>query len=245
MFAKYIIRLDDIAENMNNSNFFLLKDIFIKNNIQPLIGVIPNNQDEELLRYPKSEFDFWQEIRELQRLGWNIAVHGYNHKFETNSSGILGINKRSEFAGLALEKQNEKIIKAIKVFNENKINIDAFMAPAHSYDINTLRCLFDNQINSITDGYGIFPYKKEGIVFVPQLFSKPRKMPFGIYTFCFHPNDMTIDQINELDIFIKRNRNNIITFNNVINKYNNSMYKIVINSLIEKLVKSYRIYRAR
>ena len=75
--AKYIFRLDDIAENMNWDNYFLLKDIFESYNVKPIIGVIPNNRDPELLEYPKGDINFWEEIRDLQKKGWAIALHGY------------------------------------------------------------------------------------------------------------------------------------------------------------------------
>lgn len=66
MGVKYIFRLDDIAENMNWTNFFLLKEIFSSYGVKPIIGVIPYNEDVELLNYPKCEFNFWEEIRNLQ-----------------------------------------------------------------------------------------------------------------------------------------------------------------------------------
>ena len=50
-----LIRLDDIAENMNWELMDKCEILFDKYNIKPLLGVIPNNQDPELLKYPKNE----------------------------------------------------------------------------------------------------------------------------------------------------------------------------------------------
>ncbi|NLY44369.1 MAG: DUF2334 domain-containing protein, partial [Tissierella sp.] len=212
MVAKYIFRLDDIAENMNWDNYFLLKDIFNNYGVKPIIGVIPNNEDTELLKYPKCNFDFWEEIRNLQKDGWSIALHGYNHKYLTSDSGILDINDRSEFAGVTYSMQNKKILAGKQIFNQNGIRIDAFMAPAHSFDEITLKVLVDNDIKTITDGYTFYPYYYKNILFVPQLLSTPRKMPFGIYTWCLHSNTMSSESIGIVEKFIKENQRDVISF---------------------------------
>lgn len=212
MGAKYVFRLDDIAENMNWNNYFLLKEIFVKHSIKPIVGVIPNNEDEELLSLPKCPFDFWEEIRNLQNDGWSIALHGFNHKYITSNSGIFGINKSSEFAGVPYDMQNEKIQKGKLIFEQHGLRIDAFMAPAHSLDRTTLKVLKNNNICTITDGFCLYPYYYKEILFVPQLLSTPRKMPFGIYTWCLHPNNMNEGGIRDIDNFIKDNKDDIISF---------------------------------
>lgn len=240
MSAKYIFRLDDISENMNWDNFFCLEKIFDKYRIKPVIGVIPKNEDEELLKYPKCEFDFWEKIRELQnKKGWSVALHGYNHKYLTNDAGILNINNRSEFAGVPYKIQNKKIATGKEIFKKNKITIDAFMAPAHSFDHNTLKALENNDIGIITDGYTLYPYYYRNILFVPQLFSTPRKMLFGVFTWCLHPNVMKSKGIKRVERFIEENKENIISFsdskkyvtNSYLNKAVGDLNKIVLNKL--------------
>lgn len=44
----------------------------------------------------------------LEKKGWIIALHGYEHVFETTSGGINPVNNKSEFAGVNLEKQKKK-----------------------------------------------------------------------------------------------------------------------------------------
>jgi predicted deacetylase len=213
MRARYIFRLDDVCENMNWDNYYLVRSIFLDNDIRPIIGVIPENKDETLLKYPRCNFNFWDEIYWLQNSkGWSVALHGYNHVYVSKDSGLLGINNKSEFAGLSKEQQESKIKKGLEIFNDKKIRIDAFMAPAHSFDKITIECLKNNGINVVTDGYSLYPYYEDGILFVPQLFSRPRRMPFGIYTWCLHTNTMSEESIKELDKFIKLNRDNVISF---------------------------------
>ena len=53
-----LIRIDDIAENMNWPLMKRCEALFDKYNIKPLLGVISNNKDPELQSYPKNE-SFW------------------------------------------------------------------------------------------------------------------------------------------------------------------------------------------
>ena len=76
-----ILRLDDIAPNMNWKMMNKVKNLFNKYNLKPIIGVIPNNEDIELKSYPECNFKFWDEIKNLQNQGWEIAMHGYRHLY--------------------------------------------------------------------------------------------------------------------------------------------------------------------
>ena len=50
-----LIRLDDVAENMSWDLMKKLELLFDKYQIKPVLGVIPENKDEELLNYPKKD----------------------------------------------------------------------------------------------------------------------------------------------------------------------------------------------
>ena len=50
-----LIRLDDIAENMNWDLMEKSEILFDEYKIKPVLGVIPNNQDQNLLSYPKKK----------------------------------------------------------------------------------------------------------------------------------------------------------------------------------------------
>ena len=49
----YLIRMDDIAENMKWELMDEIEILFDKFGIKPVMGVIPYNKDPELLSYPK------------------------------------------------------------------------------------------------------------------------------------------------------------------------------------------------
>ena len=217
----FIFRLDDISWDMNFKNFSLVRDIFIKYDIKPLIGVIPNNKDEKLKSqtggFGISEKVFWKEIYNLQnQYDWNVAIHGYDHIYVTNDSGILGINKRSEFAGLPFEIQSKKINMAKGVFKKHMIKSNIFMAPAHSFDWNTIKALKHNNINIITDGQCFFPYLRKGVWFVPQIRSWMKIKGYGYDTVCFHINNFTENDFINLENFLKENKQYCVSFSDVL-----------------------------
>ena len=76
-----LIRLDDIAENMNWDLMDKSELLFEKYKIKPILGVIPNNKDNELLSYPKKN-DFWEKVRSWKNKGWEIAMHGSTHVYD-------------------------------------------------------------------------------------------------------------------------------------------------------------------
>ena len=63
-----LIRFDDICPTMDYSQFKKATDLLDKYNVHPLIGVIPECQDEELL-IEEYHSDFWNYIKELEKKG--------------------------------------------------------------------------------------------------------------------------------------------------------------------------------
>ena len=139
---KIAIRLDDITPDMDWGRFLAFKEILDGCGIKPLIGVVPDNRDENLHR-AKAAGDFWEYIKELQENGWCVALHGYKHIYTTKKGGLFPLNRFSEFAGVPFDRQKEMLFEAAEIFEKNGIRTDIFMAPAHSYDRNTLKALKD------------------------------------------------------------------------------------------------------
>jgi hypothetical protein len=107
-------------------------------------------------------------------------------------AGILGLNKRSEFAGLGYEEQEEKLRKGLDIFQREGVRADAWVAPAHSFDWVTVSALAALGVNLISDGMALAPYRDpRGNVWVPQQFASMRSMPFGVWTFCYHLDSLT------------------------------------------------------
>ena len=57
-----LIRLDDICENMKWNFMEKCENLFDEINIKPVLGIIPNNKDSELLKYPQKK-NFWNIVR--------------------------------------------------------------------------------------------------------------------------------------------------------------------------------------
>lgn len=209
--ARYFFRLDDIAPNMNWENFYWLREIFKQHNIRPLLAVIPDNQDLELLKYPGNP-DFWGIINELYHDGWIIAQHGYQHLYKTQNGGILDINFRGEFAGLDFQAQTYQISAGKQILKGKITDPEIFVAPSHSFDKNTIKALAQNSFRCVSDGIALYPFKKWGLIWLPQIFWRPRKFTVGLITIALHPNTMNREDLENLQNFIEKNRQKIGNF---------------------------------
>lgn len=149
----YIMRLDDASQHMDLNKWLKMEILLDKYNIKPIYGIIPVNKDPELLKYEKVE-DFWELMNRWKEKKWVPAMHGYTHVFETSEGGINPVNNRSEYAGVSLLRQREKIRKGYSVLKDNGIIPKIFLLPAHTFDANTLEALKkESNIRIISEHY--------------------------------------------------------------------------------------------
>ena len=80
---KISIRMDDITPDMDWENFRFFQKLFEENKVMPLIGIVPENMDDNLKKDVPRE-DFFEEIRQLEKKGYCIAMHGCNHLYCTD-----------------------------------------------------------------------------------------------------------------------------------------------------------------
>lgn len=199
---KYIIRLDDACPTMNWKKWNRIIHLLDKFDIKPIIAVIPNNEDKSLM-IDTSLNDFWEIVKEWEVKGYHIAMHGYNHVYISKKKGLVPINNRSEFAGVDYELQQNKIVRSWKIFRENGLTPNIWVAPAHSFDLNTIKILkHQTSISIISDGISIKPFNKGGFLWIPQQLWKPKKKSIGVWTICYHPNSMNENDFNILDNFL-------------------------------------------
>ena len=99
-----LLRFDDIAPNMNWKMMDRCERILNEYKIKPVVGVIPNNQDTELLSYEKRD-EFWQIVKHWQNNNWTVAMHGYTHVYdsETRKKDYFKYGGKSEFFGHSYE----------------------------------------------------------------------------------------------------------------------------------------------
>lgn len=213
----YIIRLDDAAPRMNHFKWNKVLNILRKYNIQPLIGIIPEVKDEELIVYEEDK-DFWKKARTWQMAGLaHLAMHGYQHVYHTKCSGINPVNQRSEFAGVSLDKQKEMLKRGYEKLKAEGIEADTFFAPAHTFDDNTIIALKEvTPIRIVSDTVGNDVYVKDGITYVPQQSGKCRVLPFKVTTFCYHPNEMVTADFVQLESFLASHAQEFVEFASVL-----------------------------
>ena len=238
-----LIRFDDIAANMNWDLMDKCEELFDKNNIKPVMGVIPNNKDKELLSYPKRE-NFWKIDERWKNKNWEIAMHGFTHIYDTNTNkkDFFSYGGRSEFFGHSIDVQLDKIKSGLKIFKENNIKIRVFYAPNHTYDKNTFEALKAAGINQVIDGYGLMPYENNNIHFIPQLFYKLYILPFGIQTTQIHLNYWNIEDYKKFEKFVKKNVSNIINYDEALSKSSNQLQNKILNFMVKNVIKTKRFF---
>ncbi|HBA68333.1 MAG TPA: polysaccharide deacetylase [Lachnospiraceae bacterium] len=198
---KIAVRMDDITPEMDWKKFNDFKALLDEYGIRPLIGVVPDNQDPLLNRgnenYEQESrlvpADFWEYVRRLQKQGWIIAMHGYRHVYTQKKGGLFPLNHFSEFAGLPYSVQLAMLEKGKNILKSHGIETDIFMAPAHSYDKNTLKALKQTGFSKITDGFGTGPYIWNGMSFYPISFrlENSLKRKSGMTAMVVHANTMS------------------------------------------------------
>lgn len=229
----YLIRLDDASEYMDVEKWKKIEEILDKHEIKPIVGIIPKNEDESMIKNYKYNSEFIQVAKSWQRKNWTIAMHGYDHVYITHEGGINPVQKRSEFAGVPLEKQKEKIRLGIQKMQECGLQPTVFFAPSHTFDENTIKALKEEtNIRIMSDTIANDVYFEDDIYFIPQQSGKCRKLPFKIVTFCYHPNEMKVEDFVELEEFIKCNRKKMISVDELSLK---TRKKNIIDSLLKKI----------
>lgn len=201
---KILIRFDDICPTMNWGQWRKAKELLDINGKVALLGVVPDCQDPDLL-IDKPREDFWEYLKELQLQGYTIAMHGYQHVFDSTCRGLVTNRVGSEFAGHPLNVQIDKIRRGKEILNSHGINTDIFFAPAHSYDENTLIALAANGFRFMSDGKGSRPYVWHGIKLLPDRDSGcPRNLKNRLYTAVFHAHEWSRpDKVYTYNDFIR------------------------------------------
>lgn len=212
----YLIRLDDASEYMDVEKWNRVEVLLDEYLIKPIVGVIPNNQDADLVNRYQRDSGFWDKVHKWNLKGWTIAMHGYTHVYSSTSGGINPVNLRSEFAGLSLDEQKEKIHKGIKVFSEHHLNPKIFFAPSHTFDMNTLEALkCESHIKIISDTIANDIYKMDEFYFIPLQSGHVQHLPVKLTTFCCHPNSMSEKDLKIIKVFLKANGANFVGFDDL------------------------------
>lgn len=216
----YILRLDDACPTLDPIKWQIVEDFLDRCNIQPIVCIVPKNEDPQL-QYSNDDSHFWEKAKNWEKKGWHIALHGFSHRLLSKKRGLVPINSFSEFAGVDIKIQQQKIQDGYSILCSNGIKPTMWCAPAHSFDKNTLQVLRDyTDIRIITDGIARFPFNKYGFLWLPQQLWDFEHRTSGIWSICLHINTITVEQILFHLKKFERNKSLFITPDVVIqNKY--------------------------
>lgn len=218
MSNKYLIRLDDACPTMDGVKWQRMFDVLDNYGVHPMVGIIPHNEDpQQEIDAPDAEF--WNKAKCWQQKGYAIALHGYNHCY-ISDNGLKGLNplwERSEFAGVPLDVQKQKILDGFNILIRHGLKPKYFFAPSHTFDGNTLIALREcSDIRVISDTIATKPYRSEDFVFIPQLGGHCSKIRIpGVWTFCLHPSLMKDEDFVGTESFLQRHGDEFITFDDI------------------------------
>jgi predicted deacetylase len=216
MSAQFLLRFDDMCPTINWSVWQKLEDIMIEEGIRPILSVIPDNQDPNLCEGQRNEH-FWERVRGWQAQGWTIGLHGYQHLYVTKNPGIIGLKNYSEFAGLPAEEQRAKLAKGLGIFAREGVHSEVWVAPAHSFDENTVKALVSLGIRTISDGLSLYPHRDaRGVLWIPQQLWRFRTVPFGVWTVCIHSKDDLYLDSAHFRKCVRSYKHSITDFSNVV-----------------------------
>src|SRR5947208_8860243 len=179
--------------------------------VKPILAVVPDNKDKKLeCGEPNSQF--WEQVRQWQDMGAAIGLHGHQHRYLTRDPGVIGLQERSEFAGLPLAEQETKLRSGLEIFRRENVTPSVWVAPAHSFDENTVALLTKLGIKVISDGFFLFPHvDRRGMMWIPQQLWRFRTMPFGVWTVCFHHNAWTKEDVSAFREDLARYKHAIVS----------------------------------
>lgn len=218
--VQYLIRLDDLCPTNNLQKwerFFNLLDFY---DIKPIIAVIPYNQDAKLAACGNFNPYYWPLVRHLQEKNYIIGMHGFDHRYQTRDSGLFKINNRSEFAGLPLRVQEQKIKAATAIFKRERVYTPLFIAPAHTFDHNTLKALKKHsEVLIISDGLLESPYIRFGFGWIPVQLSEVSLKSKKTWTFNYHPETCTDEAFKKLEKFVAENHKSFVSLSQLTFRY--------------------------
>lgn len=211
----YLLRLDDASQYWDREKWQEMHKLLSQYEIKPIFAIIPHNEDKRLHQYPKDPA-FLETINQWLSEGWTPALHGYCHVLSVDNSGLNPVNSRSEFSGKSLEEQKTKIREGYKILSSWKIKPQIFVAPAHTFDNNTLKALrSETPIRIISDTVANDIYFEDGFYYIPQQSGVVRKIKCKIVTFCYHPNTVTDNEMEKLNDFLAVHKNEFGSFDDL------------------------------
>jgi len=185
--AQYLLRFDDLCPTMDRGRFDRFLPMIREFGIRPLLAIVPDNQDPDLICHAPDP-GFWTRMRDLEAAGATIGVHGYQHLCRSSGKSLIPMHRITEFAGRSLDTQRRWIEHGIEILRWEGLTPRIWVAPRHGFDRNTLEALRMHGIELLSDGFARAPYRRDGLIWIPQQLWLPVEKSRGLWTICIHSN---------------------------------------------------------
>ena len=239
--ARYLMRFDDINSRMDWNRFFIIKKVLEKYNIRSILGVVPNCQDKTL-EVGRKNPNFFENLRKFSLYGDVIAQHGYDHVYDSKSSGFFGNTLNSEFSGHSYQKQINKLSKGKAILEKESLWRPIFMAPNHSFDSVTIEALKELNFTTVLDGLALFPFKANNLDFISQISSRPLPVWLPCLSqLCVHINTISEKELNQLIYFIEKNHKYFTNLEDL--KVKNNIFTLFERKFISILIRTFRLLK--
>ena len=224
MKTEYLLRFDDLTPGMDRARWERFVPLLERFGVKPILAVVPENRDPQL-RVTEDDAGFWDEMREWQRRGAAIGLHGYRHlcwsegrgrqgrRFEGRGFegrgfeglGLVPLHLQTEFAGAPEADQRAWIEAGLGILRGHGLEPRIWVAPRHGSDAATVRALRRAGIEVISDGLWRRPVTWHEAVWIPQQIWEPHVMPGGLWTICLHAGTASDALVTRLEGFLNRN----------------------------------------
>lgn len=216
--AEYLIRFDDLCPTMSKDSFDRFLPILARFRVQPILAIVPDNQDPELMVDPPDP-GFWNRMRALENQGATIAMHGYRHLCINRGKSLLSLHEETEFAGVTESTQRDWIRTGLQILRNQGLHPRLFVAPRHGFDRSTLRALVREGLGYLSDGFAKRPFARGDVVWIPQQLWEPVQKQTGLWTVCIHTNTVSASLENDLEAFLNDLAPQFTSFDRVLKEH--------------------------
>jgi predicted deacetylase len=199
--AEYLLRFDDLCPTISTERWLRFESLIQEFHLRPILAIVPDNRDPDLEPSPPDPA-FWQRMRALEAGGAVIGLHGYRHLCLSRGRSLLGLARRSEFAGVDAETQRAWIGAGLRILRSHGLHPRIWVAPRHGFDAHTLEALRAEGILLLSDGLARTTFLRGGVTWIPQQLWGPVAKPKGLWTICVHANTARDAEIPVLREFL-------------------------------------------
>lgn len=213
--TQYLLRFDDLCPTMAREPWARFERVLEEFQIRPILAVVPDNRDPELMREP-ADPNFWRKMRAWEQAGATIALHGYRHLCASSGNTLIPAQRFTEFAGVPEQVQRQWIREGLRTLRSHGLHPRLWVAPRHGFDQATLRALRAEGFPCLSDGLARRPIVRGGVMWIPQQIWAPVECDEGLWTICLHSNTAQPDAADELRAFFTRCGGQFTSFEQVI-----------------------------